>query len=202
MIAGVDLSLIPVSASSPGNQSMRWALRYAIFCGIQAPDSDSSNFDQTIKKMFTPAAWRLLCRSSRENFNPILRHRGLKFDALVLYAERLIEHGWQEALPGHLLAYLIDQSYLFLINKRVCQDTIQISCSCGLPAVKQRSHATTMQWSQTGRTRAPTQSRFACVGEASCVEPSCGGDKRSSHCARCRESVGIFIATRLLGKAM
>lgn len=150
MTVGAGLPLNSVSATAHGRHSMRWVLRYAFYCGVQVFDSNPLNSDQAIKKMFTPAAWRLLCRSSRDDFNPILRHRGLKFDALVLYAERLIEHGWQEAPPGHLLAYLIDQSYLFFDQParvpRHHSDFMLMRIACREAKVTRHDYAMVTDW--------------------------------------------------------
>ena len=88
-----------------------WLLRYARRCQIKKDASELTA--QAIKSRFTPAAWRLLCRSSRRSFIPILRNQRLAFDSLVHYAQRLVEHGFQTVPDPELLDYFIQSSYLF-----------------------------------------------------------------------------------------
>ena len=150
MIAGAGLLSNPVPTKPLGSQSMQWVLRYAIFCGVEGPCRSARDSDHAIKKMFTPAAWRLVCRSSRNDFTPILRHRGLRFKDVVLYAERLIDHGWQKAPPGHLLAYLIDQSHVFFDQParvpRHYSDFVLMRIACRELQVTRQDYATVTDW--------------------------------------------------------
>lgn len=98
---------------------MNWLLRYARHCGISlAPDVPQ---DQALRSYVcdhaSPAAWRLLCRSSRQDFLPILRHRRLGFGELLLYVRRLADQGWRVAPPARLLAHGITQSYPFFTSQ-------------------------------------------------------------------------------------
>lgn len=88
-----------------------WLLRYARRCQIKRDASELTA--HAIKGRFTPAAWRVLCRSSRDSFIPILRNQRLAFDSLVHYAQRLVEHGFQTAPDPEFLDYFIQSSYLF-----------------------------------------------------------------------------------------
>ena len=88
-----------------------WLLRYARRCQVKLDFNEPPA--RAIKRQFTPAAWRLLCRSSRDSFIPILRNRRLAFDSLVHYAQRLVEHGFQTAPDPKFLDYFIQSSYLF-----------------------------------------------------------------------------------------
>ena len=88
-----------------------WLLRYARHCQLKGDASELTA--HAIKSRFTPAAWRLLCRSSRDSFIPILRNRRLAFDSLVHYAQSLVEHGFQAAPDPEFLGYFIQSSYLF-----------------------------------------------------------------------------------------
>lgn len=150
MITGAGISSNPAPTKPLGSQSMRWVKRYAHFCGVEAACPSATASNQAIKKMFTPAAWRLVCRSSREDFTPILRHRGLQFDAIVLYAERLIQHGWQKAPPGHLLAYLIDQSHVFFDQPagvpRHHSDFVLLRIACRELQVARHDYAMVTDW--------------------------------------------------------
>jgi len=98
-------------APLPAADKMHWLLRYAKRCQVKLDSSELTA--HAIKHKFTPAAWRMLCRSSRESFIPILRNRRLAFDSLVHYAQRLVEHGFQRAPEPEFLGYFIQSSYLF-----------------------------------------------------------------------------------------
>lgn len=88
-----------------------WLLRYARRCQLKLDASVPPS--NAIKGQFTPAAWRLLCRSGRDSFIPILRNRRLAFDSLVHYAQSLVENGFQVAPHPEFLRYFIQSSYLF-----------------------------------------------------------------------------------------
>jgi len=90
---------------------MDWLLRYVKRCQVKLDASELTA--HAIKGRFTPAAWRLLCRSGRECFIPILHNRRLAFDSLVRYTQSLIEHGFQLAPHPEFLGYFIQASYLF-----------------------------------------------------------------------------------------
>ena len=99
----------PVTAS----KDLHWLVRYArynqnnnqIKLGMHQCEASA------LKNCFTAAAWRLLCRSDRLCFIPILRNRHLSFDSLVNYTQTLVEHGFQLAPDPKLLDYLIRSSY-------------------------------------------------------------------------------------------
>ena len=100
--------LAPLPAAG---KRLDWLLRYARRCQVKLDASDLTA--QAIKGQFTPAAWRLLCRSSRNSFIPILRNQHLVFDSLVHYTQRLVEHGFQAVPDPKFLDYFIQSSYLF-----------------------------------------------------------------------------------------
>ena len=97
--------------SPAAGKRLDWLLRYARRCQVKLDASEVTA--HAIKGRFTPAAWRLLCRSSRESFIPILRNRRLAFDSMVHYAQSLVEHGFQLAPDPKFLDYFIQSSYLF-----------------------------------------------------------------------------------------
>lgn len=96
-------------------KNMRWLLRYAHHCRVQL---DVSQLEaNALRGQFTNAAWRLLCRSNRDCFLPILRNLKLDFDSLVQYAQTLVQNGFQVAPSQQLLAHLIQSSYYFFDQK-------------------------------------------------------------------------------------
>ena len=92
-------------------KNLNWVVRYAKHCEVLA--GADAPVESVLREKFTPAAWRLLCRSPKECFVPILRNRELSFDSLVLYCSRLAEHGFQQAPKGILLCYFITQHRLY-----------------------------------------------------------------------------------------
>jgi hypothetical protein len=100
-----------LAPSAAAGKNLHWLLRYARRCQVKLDASELPA--NAIKSRFTPAAWRLLCRSSRDSFIPILRNRRLAFDSLVHYAQTLVEHGFQVAPNPEFLDYFIQSSYLF-----------------------------------------------------------------------------------------
>lgn len=101
----------PLAPSSAAGNPLHWLLRYARHGRIK-PDFGELDA-HAIKRCFTPTAWRLVCRSSRDSFVPILRNRHLAFDSLVHYAQRLSESGFQVAPNPVFLDYFIQSSYYF-----------------------------------------------------------------------------------------
>ena len=100
-----------VASSCPAGDRLHWLLRYARHSRVT---SDPVTLDaHAIKRCFTPPAWRLVCRSSRGSFVPLLRNRHLTFDSLVHYARRLAESGFQVAPNPVFLEYFIQSSYYF-----------------------------------------------------------------------------------------
>lgn len=97
--------------SVAAGHSLHWLLRYARHCQVKLDAREVPA--SALKRQFTPAAWRLLCRSGRESFTPILRNRHLAFSSLVHYTQTLVEHGFQHAPNPEFLDYFIQSSYLF-----------------------------------------------------------------------------------------
>ena len=90
---------------------MKWLARYAKHLGITP--LAGKTLEQTIRARFPLAAWRLVCRSRKEDFLPILRNRKLTLEDLVAYATRIQADGWKVAPPGIVLAYFLKQSHLY-----------------------------------------------------------------------------------------
>lgn len=85
-----------------------WLLRYAAHCQLVLDPALQP--EQALRQCFG-SSWKLLCRSGRDPFLPILRNRQLSFQDLALYAKALVDGGWQEAPDPRLLGQLIQQSY-------------------------------------------------------------------------------------------
>lgn len=100
---------------------LRWLVRYANHCGF------FSGNDQAIllalKRAFGAAAWRILCRSPKERFIPILRNRDLSLRSLITYCQRLAAHSFVQAPQAILLEYFVNQRRLYLTRPcRVPED--------------------------------------------------------------------------------
>ncbi len=110
-----ERSLLNPTSSATSSVAMgkdlHWLLRYARHC--QAKLDAHQSEANAIKSCFTPAAWRLVCRSERASFIPILRNRRLRFNSLIHYTQTLVESGFQVAPNPILLDYLIQSSYYF-----------------------------------------------------------------------------------------
>lgn len=92
-------------------KDLHWMVRYSRHCQIKLDANQCQA--AALKSCFTAAAWRLLCRSHRFSFIPILRNRHLCFDSLVNYTQTLVENGFQVAPDPKLLDYLIQSSYYY-----------------------------------------------------------------------------------------
>ena len=124
-----------LAPSPAAGKNLHWLLRYARRCQLKGGASELTA--HAIRGRFTPAAWRVLCRSSRESFIPILRNRRLAFDSLIHYAQSLVEHGFQAAPEPELLGYFIQSSYLFfdrmpgVPNKADEMTLLRLATRCG-----------------------------------------------------------------------
>lgn len=92
-------------------KDMTWLLRYSQYCGVAL--CDPAEPIQSLRMQFTKAAWRLLCRSERDDFIPILGNRRLSFNDLVTYCQSLIDFDWTKAPNKVLLSFCITESYLY-----------------------------------------------------------------------------------------
>ena len=91
---------------------MEWLLRYARYRGLalQHPLGPA----HALRTQFGVPAWRLLCRSGRDPFLPIISNRKFGFHDLEAYVAKLIDNGWQVAPAAHLIQHVVDQTYLYL----------------------------------------------------------------------------------------
>jgi hypothetical protein len=92
-------------------KDLSWLLRYSQHCGVALCDADEPM--QSLRLMFTKATWRVLCRSERDDFIPILANQRLSFKDLGAYCQALVEFGWTKAPSRTILAFVITESYLY-----------------------------------------------------------------------------------------
>jgi hypothetical protein len=91
-------------------KAMHWLVRYARHCGLNF--HGELPVELQLRSLFGPPAWRILCRSGRPPFVPILRNRDLAFADLVEYCQRLADRSFVKAPRAELLAYFIVQRRL------------------------------------------------------------------------------------------
>ena len=94
---------------------LRWLERYARYCGFRAVQAPLL---QALRKAFGTAAWRIICRSPKSCFLPILRIRDLTLHSLIAYCRRLAERSFVQAPNPLLLAYFVGQRRLYLGSPR------------------------------------------------------------------------------------
>ena len=100
---------------------LRWLTRYANHCGFHINGDDSML--QALRLAFGPAAWRILCRSPKTCFLPILRNRELSIHSLISYCQRLAERSFVQAPNPVLLLYFVRQRRMFFDRPcRIPQD--------------------------------------------------------------------------------
>lgn len=108
MNRGTQVTGTPTTDAS---KDLHWLSRYAHHVHFR-PDIRLP-YATAIKSCFSAAAWRLLCRSDRSSFIPILRNQQLSFDSLIHYTQTLVDNGFQVAPSPELLDYFIQASYYF-----------------------------------------------------------------------------------------
>lgn len=94
-----------------GLADLRWLVRYARHCGFHAKATD--DLTHVLRESFGAAAWRLLCRSPKQAFLPILRNPELSIHSLITYCKRLAERSFVRAPKPILLAYYVRQRRLY-----------------------------------------------------------------------------------------
>lgn len=94
---------------------MTWLVRYARHCKV--PMCPGLSDAMRLRSLFGPPGWRVLCRTGRADFLPILRNRDLGWDDLANYCQRLAERSFVRAPRAELLAYFITQRRLYFSNR-------------------------------------------------------------------------------------
>lgn len=122
-------------AKASAATDLHWLLRYARHCGFSggvqpaggpadlreeaatcSRHGGQTGHDalvQALRRAFGPPAWRLVCRSPRECFLPILRNRELSLHSLIAYCQRLAARSFVVAPQATLLAYFVTQRRRF-----------------------------------------------------------------------------------------
>lgn len=100
----------PTGAIPPAD--LAWLVRYARHCRFPFPDGVAP--ESALRQALGRAAWRLLCRSPKERFLPILRNRELSIHSLITYCQRLVEHSFAVAPQALLLDFFVTQRRLYL----------------------------------------------------------------------------------------
>jgi hypothetical protein len=100
---------------------LRWLVRYAIHCGFHT--AQQASMLQALRSTFGAAAWRIVCRSPKTCFIPILRNQELSIHSLISYCKRLAERSFVQAPQPILLAYFVRQRRLYFDRPcRIPQD--------------------------------------------------------------------------------
>lgn len=102
-----------------------------------------------IRSMFTAGAWRLLCRSTKQDFLPILRNRELNLHSLVHYCEQLVQRSFVVTPPAVLLHFFVNQRRLyFSLSCRIPegQDYDLIRVAARSPVLKTGDIASVANW--------------------------------------------------------
>lgn len=148
---------MPKSSSSkrpaPDQTDLRWLARYARHCGLTYVSDDA--LSQSLRHAFGAAAWRLVCRSPKSCFMPILRNQELSIHSLIRYCQELAERSFVQAPQPVLLAYFVRQRRLY--QDRPCRipedddyDLIRVA-NRHTPLVL-RDIACVMNWAHQSRT--------------------------------------------------
>lgn len=104
--------MTPVAPSPRSAQAcLRWLERYARHHGLEV--ERSSSLEKTLKPRFSAAAWRVVCRSPRSAFQPIVRNPLLGFADLVRYAQGLASCGFRVAPMGKVLSAFLRSNHPF-----------------------------------------------------------------------------------------
>jgi hypothetical protein len=106
-----DLTANRSQKIAAGLADLRWLVRYARHCGFHALAGD--DLAQALRETFGAAAWRIICRSPKEAFIPILRNPELSIHSLITYCKRLAERSFVRAPKPILLAYFVRQRRLY-----------------------------------------------------------------------------------------
>ncbi len=134
--------------SAPGPlKNLDWLIRYARHTSMDLPAQGDPLPE--IRSMFTAGAWRLLCRSARKDFLPILRNRELNLHSLVHYCEQLVKRSFVAAPPAVLLHFFVNQRRLyFSLSCRIPEgdDYDLIRVAARSPVLKTGDIASVANW--------------------------------------------------------
>lgn len=101
----------PHQPPSSALQNLQWLIRYARRFGVEFHGLCDPY--RVLRYMFSNGAWRVLCRSNKRDFLPILRNRELALDGLVRYCEELAERRFLTAPAAKILEFFVVQRRLY-----------------------------------------------------------------------------------------
>lgn len=101
----------PLQPTSSALQNLQWLIRYARRSGVEFHGQGDPY--RMLRYMFSNGAWRVLCRSNKRDFLPILRNRELALDSLVRYCEELAERRFLTAPAAKILEFFVVQRRLY-----------------------------------------------------------------------------------------
>lgn len=148
---------------------LRWLFRYANHCSFYV--AGDLPMLQALRSAFGAAAWRIVCRSPKACFIPILRNQELSIHSLITYCKRLAERSFVQAPQPILLAYFVRQRRLYFDRPcRIPQDDdyalMRVANRHG--ALRLRDIASVVNWAHQSRTDIlPTHKWSALVMRAS-----------------------------------
>lgn len=90
---------------------LQWLVRYASHCGFTV--GNDAAMVQALHKAFGSAAWRIVCRSPKSCFLPILRNQELSIHSLISYCQNLAERSFVQAPQPMLLDFYVRQRRLY-----------------------------------------------------------------------------------------
>ena len=88
-----------------------WLVRYALHCGLPMPAGQPP--EQALRTAFGAPAWRIVCRSPKVCFLPILRNQELSIHSLIAYCKRLADRSFVIAPQAILLEFFVTQRRKF-----------------------------------------------------------------------------------------
>lgn len=137
--------------------SVAWLTRFARYKGIGALEGPRPEL--SLKPLFSQAGWRVVCRSPRTAFCPILRNPLLGFADLIRYVQVLADHGFRVAPPGKVLGVFVAPSSLSLDELPEVPTTPEDMAVLRLASQKGRIRRNQLhgirQWLQAGHKIAP-----------------------------------------------
>jgi hypothetical protein len=110
-----------ISMSTTPLSDLRWLVRYVEHCGFFVGDDETML--TSLRGAMGGGGWRILCRTPKERFLPILRNRELSIHSLITYCQRLSEDNFVRAPRAALLDFFVTQRRSFFnLPCRIPQD--------------------------------------------------------------------------------
>lgn len=147
---------------------LRWLTRYANHCGFHV--AGHAPMLQALRSAFGAAAWRIICRSPKACFIPILRNQELSIHSLISYCKRLAQRSFFQAPKPLLLTYFVQQRRLYFDRPcRIPQDNDYdlIRVANRHPTLHLRDIACVENWAhQSGTAILPAHKWIALINRA------------------------------------